>query len=250
MEFELIRELVEYVRNSVYVEIRAGDENEEREVVFRDGTGVRSEDQEPEVEVLRKSYEEACSVLDYQIKILDDIDDKAARTVRVTIILLGAVVGAASFGDTSGVSLSNPYLMWGNFYLIVSVILGVKTYNVSDPYLGTNPSDLDKLVNDTDGESDMLEFLLREGYQDWITKNEYLNAKNGMYLDLTHVTLAIALILLTLGFTHQVTTPSSLPDVHQILETYKDSEIHLLPIVGVVLWRVIFVLSWEFVYTE
>lgn len=250
MPSRFAQKLLEYLRNHLYVEIRAGDEAEEKEVVFQKGSQLRVEEQETELEVLRKSHEEARSVLEHQIKILDDIDDKAARTVRITIILLGAIVGTASFGDASGISLSDPYLMWGNFYLITSVILGVKTYNVSDPFLGTNSSDIDKLVNETNDESDMLDFLLEQGYQKWITENEFLNSKNGMYLDLTHFTLAVALIWLTFGFTHQVVEPSESSTFYQMLENYKGSWMHGLPLAVVGLWRIIFGVLWKFVYSE
>jgi hypothetical protein len=56
-------------------------------------------------------HEEARTVLDHQIGILDDVDDKAARTVRITMILVGAVLGIASLGGDNGVSLSNPYIV-------------------------------------------------------------------------------------------------------------------------------------------
>ena len=40
------------------------------------------------------TYQEARTVIDHQIATLSDIDDKALRTVRLTVVLVGALATA------------------------------------------------------------------------------------------------------------------------------------------------------------
>lgn len=189
-------------------------------------------------------HEEARTVLDHQIGILDDVDDKAARTVRITMILVGAVLGIASLGGDNGVSLSNPYVVWASCYLVVSILLGMATYNVSDPYFGPGKSDMEQLIARTDSREELLRDLVDGGYRTWISNMEDVQAVNGTYLDLTQTALSFGLIGLVLGFAYRVTSDSTVPAVYSVLDAHSSSLLWGLPLAGVVLaWGVLFLYS-------
>lgn len=67
-----------------------GDESEENEALPAD------------LEALRTAHTEARTVLDHQIELLNDSDDKAMRTVRITLLIIGLIVSIASVVDVSG----------------------------------------------------------------------------------------------------------------------------------------------------
>lgn len=214
----LIRFLFEYFRDRLNLSIKLQDDSGVYELTISTDAELRR-NLNSDLETARTVHEEARSVLDYQIKLLDDIDDKAARTVRITVLLVGAILGAASFEDATGISLTSNYIIWGIAYLIFSIALGMKTYNVSEPYLGPNPKDLKSLLHETSDEEDMLIFLVDEGFTEWISETEFLNRVNGWYLDLTQWSLVIGIVLLTMGLLNQVLTPENTGVLKPILAT-------------------------------
>lgn len=192
------------------------------------------ENQDIGIEIVRKTHEEARTVLDHQTQLLDDIDDKAARTVRITILLVGAILGVATFGEQAAVSFTNSYILWGSIYLISSIALGMKTYNVSDPYLGPNPRDMNDLMKE-ETEKEMLLFLVEEGYHDWISGMDFLNRKNGLYLDLTQVSLILGIIFLMMGVVDQMLIENLFSGLSGYLEQYRNSLWPGLPLVAIFL---------------
>lgn len=192
------------------------------------------ENQEIEIETARGIHEEARTVLDHQTQLLNDIDDKAARTVRITILLVGAILGVATFGEQGEISFTNPYILWGSVYLISSIALGMKTYNVSDPYLGPNPRDMDDLMKE-ETEKEMLLFLVKEGYRDWIYRMDFLNRENGLYLDLTQVSLILGIIILMMGVLDQMTIENLFSGLSGYLERYRNSLWPGLPLITIFL---------------
>jgi hypothetical protein len=189
-----------------------GDDTKETTVKLVTDVNVSQETSQPEesVEIL---YEESRVVLDHQISLLDDIDDKAARTVRITVLSVGAVLGAASLGGDAGVSFTTAYLSWGVAYLIASIALGMKTYNVSDPVLGPSSNDLRQLLT-LEQERARQRQLIDNGFTRWIDEMDTLNRIDGWYLDLTQWSLLFGLVSLSVGFWRQlsgrsgVTAPS------------------------------------------
>lgn len=56
-----------------------------------------------DIEVLRSACEESRLVLDHQLDVLGEIDDKAIWSVRTAVIVLGLVISAVSFADGSSI---------------------------------------------------------------------------------------------------------------------------------------------------
>lgn len=181
-----------------------------------------------EIETVRKLQKEARTVLDHQIQILNDADDQAARSVRLTILFVGAILGVATFGDETGVPFTNSYILWGSVYLILSIALGMRIYTVSNPYLGPSPNDLNNLIKE-EKEKEMLVFLLEEGYQYWISEMDLHMAKKGLYLDLTQTSLVIGLIFLIIAVVDQSLSGFLFLE-NKHLEQYRDSRWLALPL--------------------
>jgi len=143
-------------------------------------------------------YDEARTVLEYQVETLNDIDDKAARTVRITALLVGGVFGAVSFGDRSSLVV-NQFTWWGSVSLLLAVVLGMTTYSQSSPFFGPKPSDWEKIRERAGSKREAKEVLVREGYRGWINGNSNINEINSYFLLLTQWSIAVSLLLFGAG---------------------------------------------------
>lgn len=144
-------------------------------------------------------HSEARDVLNHQIELLDEIDDRAVRTVRITVLLVAGALSAVSFGDLVSLSLDDLYVSSSVWYLISSIALGMKTYNVSIPVLGPSPNDLRRLTSDLGEGQTPHEKLVNKGYCNWITSMEDVNRRNARYLDLTQLALLLGVLTFALG---------------------------------------------------
>lgn len=200
------------LREAVRVSFRTADEDDEWTVTIDSVIADydRSASATNREELL---YDEARAVLEAQIETLDDIDDKAARTVRITALLVGAIFGAVSFGDASSVVV-NQYTWWGGVSLVLTVVFGMATYSQSSPYVGPKPADLQRLLQHTDSSCRLVETLLADGYRGWVTYNDSLNQIDSYFLALTQSSLATSLILFGTGLSIEFARGvSSLPRV-------------------------------------
>ncbi|QZP36300.1 hypothetical protein [Halobaculum magnesiiphilum] len=155
------------------------------------------------VETLRLLHTDARSVLDHQLAILGDIDDKAARTVRLTVLVLAAVISAPSVIDNPD-QYVNQYTVWGGLSLVLSVVLGVITYSSSSPELGPGPSDIERVLDRRFIELEWLVIVL-DNYEDWIDRTGRVNRVNGWLLALTQAALAVGLGLFVIGVAQTLT---------------------------------------------
>lgn len=149
------------------------------------------------IESLRKMHKEARTVLDHQIRIIDDIDDKATRTVRITALLLGVVASLSSLVAESSIYV-NQATKWGTVSLVLAVILGTFTYSVSSPALGPGPRDIERVRENEFREDEWLVVTLAS-YEDWIDRTDRISRFNGVFLGLTQMSLGVGLLLLVLG---------------------------------------------------
>jgi len=193
MKFSSLKELVSSLQISIRV---TGDENEwEVEAGNGGATGESTEDEDDREELI---YDEARTVLEYQVETLNDIDDKAARTVRITALLVGGVFGAVSFGNRSSLVV-NQFTWWGSVSLLLAVVLGMTTYSQSSPFFGPKPSDWKKIRQEAESKRETKEILVREGYRGWIDANSSINQINSYFLLLTQWSIAVSLLLFGTG---------------------------------------------------
>lgn len=154
---------------------------------------------ECDMETPQVQREEAKDVLEQQNEKLRDIDDKALRTVRITVLLLGALLSTLKLlgGEASPI---NTYTVFGSWLLVLSVVSGVLTYSVSGPYFGPGAKYIDRVLGRSPSRDDWEATLLR-GYADWMEEMKELNGANARLLLLTQALLVAGVVLVTYGFT-------------------------------------------------
>lgn len=143
-------------------------------------------------EVLESACEESREVLDHQLSIQNDIDDKAIWSVRTAVLVLGLLLSAGSLGNLSQF-LTLPWYVHGLSgsgvsLLPLSVFFGIGTYTMTETYPGTSHQRRIE-VHQGEYEYERWKSRLLLDYQWWITGQEAWNEYNGFYLFITHVCL-------------------------------------------------------------
>lgn len=138
------------------------------------------------IETLERTLDRAESVLQGQLEVLADTDDKAVRTVRVEVILLGAVVSAAQIA-----SKALPMNMWmriSGVLFVGSIITGIFTYSTSIPDFGPGPSYVRERIQGSARQIPVYLQLL-QGYNESIAHNRRVVNESAQYLFLTQALL-------------------------------------------------------------
>lgn len=143
---------------------------------------------------LEITYQEARAVLEAQQSILADIDEKAMRTVRTTVLLVGAI---ASTVKIASINLHPVFATVGAVSLFGSLAFGLATYDETDPYLGPNQRYIDQLVANDFRET--WERDLAETYGHWINENGSDIGFNGRLLRIAQTLLFTGIGFVTLS---------------------------------------------------
>lgn len=164
-------------------------------------------DTEGGVDVLRISREEAQRTLDNQLQTLSDIDDKAARILRINLVLLSIILTGVSIAANSDGSppaesvlpaLVNNYTIAGIVLLIFSTAVAAITYTSSDVRGGMSGEALRSILDNDFNDRENLEGIV-ESYARWIEHNYRTNVRNAPLGTLTLLLLLYALAALALG---------------------------------------------------
>jgi hypothetical protein len=124
------------------------------------------------------TYEQGQEVLRAQKEDIDDIDDKALRTVRVTALLLG--VGATGVRVISISDINNYLAVASLSTFLLSLFFGVVVYDESNEVIGPTSNYLGRMSRyevDEPWEKDLFHQL--EG---WIEDNQEIVEKNAYLL--------------------------------------------------------------------
>lgn len=143
---------------------------------------------------IETTYQEARAVLEAQQTTVADIDEKAMRTVRTTVLLIGAIASAVKVAE---VELHAGLATLGSVFLFGSLAFGLATYDETDPYLGPNQGYLEQLAANEfrkRWEEDIIETY---GY--WIKKNGEDIEFNSLLLRITQALLFLGMALLSLS---------------------------------------------------
>ncbi len=143
------------------------------------------------------AYEQARTVVDAQERTLQDIDDKAVRIVRVTVVLFGVLVSAVGLLDSAAVA--GPLVYAGGGCLLLSLCLGVVTFAETDLHFGPRSQYLRRLVTDDFEDPDAWEQHLVQTYATWIEDNATTVRTNAWFLLATQVALISGVVLVTIG---------------------------------------------------
>lgn len=141
------------------------------------------------------TYEEARAVLEAQRETLSDVDTKAVRTVRITVLLLGVLLSAWRIES----QLFEPmFAAAGSIALVGSLAAGTFTYSESDLYLGPNREYVEQLADgDFDGRDWNQDLLYSFG--DWIASNNRKIQTFSTFLVITQVLLLCGISLIGLS---------------------------------------------------
>lgn len=135
-------------------------------------------------------YEESKRVMQGQKADIDDMDDKALRTVRLNAAILA--IGATGL-EISGIGEVN-FLLAGFsiVFLVSSAIFGVIVYNESNILVGPKSSFLGKMR--TQKSDDGWEKELLEEMEKWITSNQTRVELNGALLTIYQSSLVLGVL--------------------------------------------------------
>lgn len=164
---------------------------------------------------LQMTREEARATLEQQLATLDDIDTKAAKILRLNVVVAGALLTVVSITVDAEVGLSplyNRYTLAGAASLLGSTVFAALTYTVSDTSIGLSDSDVRAVVAAGPDKRAFTESLL-DGYADWIAFNYRANVANTPLITLTLLLLIYAVTGFGLGVLSVV-----LGAVHPVLD--------------------------------
>lgn len=152
-----------------------------------------------DVAALRATREEARAILEYELRSLDELDDKAMRTVRTAMVVLGLVVSVPGVaGPTSVAKLPSWSLRSGALgvgLLVVTVLVGTVTATDTAVQPGPDAGFRRETRTQTYTEREWLLVVLA-GYDEWIETAKGATARNASRLLFAQVTLVCAFLSL------------------------------------------------------
>lgn len=167
-----------------------------------------------EVELLKIAREEAHRTIDHQVDTLNDIDEKAARILRLNLLLLSIILAGLSIAagefatngnltDGAVTDLWNSYTTLGLISLLASTAMAALTYTASSMRAGMSGRDIEALVdNDATAEQNLQGIV--ESYSRWMQYNFKINSKNAPLGTLTLLLLIYSIVLLSMGIYHGI----------------------------------------------
>lgn len=142
-------------------------------------------------------YEQSTRIIETQIDIMNNIDDKAIDTVRIAAVIIGAFVTLAKVG---GLGLFEPVTATVGVVILFSTLFaGIGTYNESrELRLGPDKEYLEQLTrNDFEGETWDRDYF--ESVGEWIETNHGEIEWNSKLLTATQIGLLLGLLSLSLS---------------------------------------------------
>jgi hypothetical protein len=138
--------------------------------------------------------EETRRQLDRQAAEVEHIDNKAAKTVRYTLLGLAALATAFSFGPNT--PKINKIIGLGVFVLLASVCVGVFTYTASRVYVAA-PTVLEVDVEGESAESIRDDILSQ--LADDLDDNEDMLSGDAFFLSITQLLFLLGIVIMAIG---------------------------------------------------
>jgi hypothetical protein len=143
-------------------------------------------------ESLERTLDRAESVLEDQLTDLSDVHDRAIRTVRIAVVLLGA---AASVAKLTSVSIpASVWLKASGALLVASIAAGIFASSVSSADYGPGPDYVRPNIESGDANEEVYLELL-EGYSEAIAYNRAAVNESERYLFVTQILLVSSIVL-------------------------------------------------------
>lgn len=157
------------------------------------------QDPPTDLEVLRSACEESRVVLDYQLEVLAEIDEKAIWSVRTAIIVLGLLISVGSLTDGSAIRTLSPPVIGlataGTLSLLFTIWFGLLAYHWSFEAFGIGPQERQAALSGRLDEREWLQMLLQDWYPEWIERQAMFNVYNNRILVGAHLLLSIGVTL-------------------------------------------------------
>jgi hypothetical protein len=155
------------------------------------------------------ALEEGRRTIDKQNEILNNIDDKAARILRINLVIVGLILTGLSIATGAGrqtepvqqllLDTINIYTQLGLLALLLSTGVAALTYSASALRIGVSGESLRRIVFEGDIPDRKRLRGLTRSYSNWIEQNYRTNAYNAPLATLTLSCLVYAVVLFTLG---------------------------------------------------
>lgn len=140
--------------------------------------------------------EESRRVLDHQIDRIESVDDKAAWTLRIGVVLLGIVVSTVQF---TGVTRVNVVTLAGGVSVAFGLLAGILAHAVSSVDFGVGPRQLKRKLPDSYERPNVYDATL-DAHDDSIAFNHETLRLNNVLLSLAHLFLIVGVGLLVARF--------------------------------------------------
>lgn len=160
-----------------------------------------------EFDILTITREEAHRTVDQQLSTLNDIDTKAAKILRLNLLLLSIVLTGVSVVGTRSVDqsvsttvsqYSNSFVVAGLVSILVSTVLAALTYTSSSMRGGPSGRDLHRLLYGDFTDRQKV-YGLVESYSKWTQSNFRTNTRNAPLGTMTVSFLVYGIVFLAVG---------------------------------------------------
>lgn len=156
------------------------------------------------IEALRLTYVEYRAVLDHQLALVNELDDRVMWPSRTAVVLLGILISAFGLAGRS-ILVDLPigttvFFALGGLGLVLTIFVGIGAYTVSNPNFGVDASHRRELQERPYTEREWLNLMLDE-FEQWSHEMEAINAKNAQHVFQTQTLLIGSLAVLLVGTT-------------------------------------------------
>lgn len=151
------------------------------------GTGGSNGDLDWSSKNYEVTYEQGQRVLEAQKTDINQIDDKALRTVRITALVIG--VGATGLQTVERVQVNLLTGKIGLFLLFLSLAAGVVTVNESSEIVGPTARYLEEMRGGRKGVDWETDLLVQ--FPGWISRNQQKVERNALLFNLCQVSLIL-----------------------------------------------------------
>ena len=177
---------------------------------------VTGEDDETSAVVYQRTCEEARKTIDQQLAWNREIDDKAARLLRINVALAALVITGLSLGmqylsingtteapkQVLGATM-NPYFTLGSILFVTSTAIAGITYTKSSLKVGLDSGSIDKIIDDEHSTEGFYR-QLAAGYRNWAKHNSRIVTRNGRYTSLSVLSLVYSVVFVLIGITREL----------------------------------------------
>lgn len=181
----------------------------QKETQEADSNTSSDDDSKSAVETLEVTREMGRAVIDHQIESLSGLNDKAAYTIRLNILILGVLLTVYSLLANTGVNGQSPSshvinggVGTGVLLSSMSILAAIWTYTSTRKEVGPTGDSILKAINGKTGYSKRgwLKGTIR-AQANWIDTNDRVNRRDSFMLFISHLYLFVSIGFYAFGVT-------------------------------------------------